>query len=147
MNNYFKIIGLYIAFGILQILLSFILIFSYSLDFQGSIDLIALWSLWRLLFFSLPFIVLSLVFIKLLRKVFKRSYLVFSFNNLFVYVSLSYLTKLIWGENIPLPPHGTMFWFTCISIFVSPIISNQIMALRQIMNRFIHFSENESYPT
>jgi hypothetical protein len=59
--------------------------------------------------------------------------LLFSLFNLVVYVGLSVLSRVIWGKNVPLPPEGIMFWITCVSIILSPLILGQIPYFKKLM--------------
>ncbi len=59
--------------------------------------------------------------------------LLHSIFNLVIYALLSYLSEIIWGKNIPLPPREIMFYTTCIAIFFSPLILGQIAYFQKVM--------------
>jgi hypothetical protein len=92
-----------------------------------------LWNFWRVLFYGLPFIILYFLLFKYLGNIKLYKPLLFSIFNLLVYVSLSILSRVIIGKNVPLPPEGLMFWITCIAIFSSPIILGHIPYFKKIM--------------
>lgn len=137
MSKIISFIKLYVSLFIIEIIGCFLMVLFYftsdSLDFKGSFDSVTLWNFWRLLFYGLPLIVLYILLFKYVgnSKLYKP--LIFSFFNLFVYVALSVLTRIIWGKNIPLSLEVAMFWITCISIFLSPIVLGQIPYFRKLM--------------
>ena len=92
-----------------------------------------LWNLWRVLFYGLPFIILYFLLFKYFVNIKLHKPLLFAFINLSVYVILSVLSRVIWGKNVPLPPEGIMFWITCISIFLSPLLLGQIPYFKRLM--------------
>lgn len=92
-----------------------------------------LWNFWRILFYGLPFLVLYFIFFKYVRNIKLHKPLLFSFFNLFLYATLSAVSRAIWGKNVPLPPEGLMFWVTCISIFLSPLIIGQIPYFKKLI--------------
>jgi len=137
MSKIISFIKLYVSLFIIEIIGCFLMVLFYftsdSLDFKGSFDSVTLWNFWRLLFYGLPLILLYILLFKYVgnSKLYKP--LIFSFFNLFVYVALSVLTRIIWGKNIPLSLEAAMFWITCISIFLSPIVLGQIPYFRKLM--------------
>jgi len=92
-----------------------------------------LWSFWRVLFYGLPFIILYFLLFKYVGNIKLYKPLLFSLFNLVVYVALSIVTRVMWGKNVPLPPDGIMFWITCISIILSPLILVQITYFKKLM--------------
>jgi hypothetical protein len=106
-----------------------------SLDFKGSFDSATLWNFWRVLFYGLPFLILYFLLFKYMGNIKLYKPLLFSIFNLLVYASLSILSRVIIGKNVPLPPEGIMFWITCVAIFVSPLIIGQIPYFRRLMER------------
>ena len=93
-----------------------------------------IWGIWRLLFYGLP---LTGIFFLLFRYTIflkiKYKPVVFSIFNLLVYIILSCLSEIIWGENVPLPPEGIMFKMTCVAIFISPLVLNLIPYFKRLM--------------
>jgi hypothetical protein len=134
MNKYFNI--LYLSIFITEFIISFIIIFFYSLDFKGSFDVVALWSVWRVLFYGLPFLFIYLYFFAYIMKVKIYKPFLFSFFNFFVYVLLSVLARIVLGENILLPPEAKMFWITCISIFLAPVVLGSVPYFKRLMSLF-----------
>jgi hypothetical protein len=135
-----KIIGfivLYLSLFIIETIGCFLMVLFYfifdTLDFKGSFDSATLWSFWRVLFYGLPFIVLYLLLFRYIKNIKLYKPLLFSLFNLLIYVSLSVLSRVIWGKNVPLPPEGIMFWVACIAIFLSPLILGQIPYFKKIM--------------
>lgn len=61
--------------------------------------------------------------------------LLFSIFNLLVYILLTFLSRIIFGKNIPLSPEGIMFWITCLSILLAPIVLGFIPYFRGLMNK------------
>lgn len=141
MSKIIKFLILYINLFIVEILFVFIVLM--LIDFiQYGIDVFyirkaffgtGLGSFWRVLFYGLPFIILYFLLFKYFGNIKLYKPLLFSLFNLLVYVLLSVLSRVIWGKNVPLPPEGIMFWITCISIFLSPIILGQISYFRRLM--------------
>lgn len=139
MNKVVNFLTLYIVIFLIEIIFIFIgliLLDSSKIDFfnirrswLGS----AQWNFWRVLFYGLPFIVLYFLLFKYVGNIKLYKPLLFSLFNLSVYVGLSVLTRIVWGKNVPLPPEGIMFWVTCISIILSPIILGQIPYFKKLM--------------
>lgn len=139
MTKFFNFAILYITIFFIEIVLIFmeVLLFDSSeIDayyvrraWLGS----GLWNFWRVLFYGLPFIILYFLLFKYLGNIKLYKPLLFSIFNLLVYVSLSILSRVIIGKNVPLPPEGLMFWATCIAIFLSPIILGQLPYFKKIM--------------
>jgi hypothetical protein len=129
---------------IILFLVEFILVFIQILLFDSSkMDIYNIrrawlgsgqWNLWRVLFFGLPFIIFYLFLFKYFRNIKLNKPLLISLFNISVYVSLSVLSRVIWGENIPLPPNGIMFWITCIAIFSSPLILAKVPYFKKLMD-------------
>ena len=120
MSKVINFIILYVSLFVVETMSSFFTVLLYfisdSLDFKGSFDSATLWNFWRVLFFGLPFIILYILLFKHVGNIKLYKPLLFSLFNLLVYVSLSILSRVIWGKNVPLPPEGIMFWVTCIAI-------------------------------
>jgi hypothetical protein len=139
MSKIINFITLYVSLFIIETIGCFLIVLFYftsdSLDFKGSFDSVILWNFWRVLFYGLPFRALYFLLFKYVgnRKLYKP--LIFSFFNLFVYVTLSVLTRIIWGKNIPLSLQVAMFWITCIAIFISPIVLGKIPYFKKLMKR------------
>ena len=137
MNKVISFSILYINLFLSETICSFLIVLLYyifdSLDFKGSFDAAILWNFWRLLFYGLPFIILYFLVFKYVRNIKLHRPLLFSLFNLLVYVLISVLSRVIWGKNVPLTLHGTMFWITCISIFLSPLVLGQIPYFKKLM--------------
>lgn len=139
MNKVINFSILYIVIFLIEIIFIFIgliLFDSSGIDFfnirrawLGS----AQWSFWRVLFYGLPFIILYFLLFKYVGNIKLPKSSLFSLFNLTVYVTLSILSRVIWGKNVPLPPEGIMFWITCISIFLSPLILAQVPYFKRLM--------------
>lgn len=126
MNRFINFSILYASLFVIEITGSFLLLFLNLSNYKGNFDGATLWNFWRVLFYGLPFIILYFLLFKYVGNIKLYKPVLFSLFNLFVYVSLSILSRVIWGKNVPLPPEGIMFWVTCISIFLSPLILGQI---------------------
>lgn len=139
MNKIVNFLTLYIVIFLIEIVFIFIgliLFDSSKIDFfnirrawLGS----AQWNFWRVLFYGLPFLVLYFLLFKYMGNIKLYKPLLFSIFNLLVYISLSILSRVIIGKNVPLPPEGIMFWITCISIILSPLILGQISYFKKLM--------------
>jgi uncharacterized membrane protein HdeD (DUF308 family) len=137
MNKIVNFLTLYIVIFLIEIILvGLILLDSSKIDFfnirrawLGS----AQWNFWRVLFYGVPSIVFYFFLFKYVGNIKLYKPFLFSLFNLFVYVTLSVLSRVIWGENVPLPPEGIIFWITCISIVLSPIILGQIPYFKKLM--------------
>ena len=137
MNKIVNFLTLYIVIFLIEIILvGLILLDSSKIDFfnirrawLGS----AQWNFWRVLFYGVPSIVFYFFLFKYVGNIKLYKPFLFSLFNLFVYVTLSVLSRVIWGETVPLPPEGIIFWITCISIVLSPIILGQIPYFKKLM--------------
>lgn len=136
MNKLIFFFLLYFCTFLLESVISyFVLLFYISdSDYRGCFRAVAMWDLWRLTFYGLPFIILYFLVFKYFRNIRIHKPLSLSLFNLFAYVSFSFLSKVIWG-NVPLPPEGIMFWTACVAIFISPLILGQITYFRKLMDR------------
>ena len=141
MNKVVQFLTLYISLLIMEILIVFIALvllalFQYGFDLffvKGAWRDTGLWNFWRILFYGSPFILLYFLLFKYVENFKLYKPLIFSLFNLSIYVSLSVLSKVIWGKNVPLPPEGVMFWLTCLAIFLSPLILGQIPYYKKLM--------------
>lgn len=137
MNKVVNFIILYISLFIIETIISFLLVFLYfivdSLDVKGSFDSATLWNFWRVLFYGLPFAILYFILFKYFGNIKLYKPLLYSLFNLFIYVSLSALTRIIWGKNVPLSMETMMFYVTCLAIFLTPLILGQIPYFRKLM--------------
>lgn len=135
MNKLAYFLILYLSLFLTELIGSYLfLIFdSSNYDYQGCLDAVALWNLWRVLFYGLPFIILYFLFFTYVKNFKLYKPLLFSLFNLLVYILLSVLSRVIWGKNVPLPPQGVMFWITSICIFLSPIILGHRSYFKRLM--------------
>ncbi|MBP6184078.1 MAG: hypothetical protein KA479_04005 [Saprospiraceae bacterium] len=137
MNKGILFLILYICLFAIETIFSFLMVLLYysfeSFDVKGSFDSAILWNLWRILFYGIPFIILYFILFKYFESIKLYKPLLFSLFNLFVYVGLSVLARVIWGKNVPLPPEGIMFWVTCVAIFLSPLIVGQIPYFKKLI--------------
>ena len=141
MNKVVSFLTLYISLFVVEILIVFtalvmVALFQYGFDLffvKGALRDTGLWNFWRILFYGLPFIILYFLLFKYVENIKLYQPLLFSLFNLFVYVGLSILKRFIWGKNVPLPPEGIMFWITCISIILSPLILGQVPYFKKLM--------------
>lgn len=137
MNKIINFSILYISLFLVEITGCFLIVLFYyifeSFDIKGSFDAAILWNLWRILFYGIPFIILYFLLFKYFGKIELYKPLLFSLFNLLIYVLLSILSRVIWGKNVPLPPEGIMFWVTCVSIFISPIVLGQLPYFKKLM--------------
>lgn len=137
MNKVLNFSILYVSLFIIETMCSFLLVLLYysfdTFDIKGSFDSAILWNLWKALFYGLPFLILYFLLFRYVGHIKLYKPLLFALFNLSVYVALSVLSRIIWGKNVPLPPEGTMFWATCISIIISPIILGQMPYFRKLM--------------
>ena len=132
---------LYISLFIVEILIVFmslvlVVLFQHGFDLffiKGAWRDTGLWNFWRVLFYGLPFVILYFILFKCFDNIKLYKPLLLSLFNLSVYFTLSVLSRVIWGKNVPLPPAGIMFWITCIAIFLSPLILGQILYFKKLM--------------
>ncbi len=137
MSKMINFVVLYVSLFIIETIGCFLVVLFYfifeSLDFKGSFDSATLWNFWRVLFYGIPFIILYFLLFKYVGNIKLYKPLLFSLFNLVVYVGLSVLSRVIWGKNVPLPPEGIMFWITCVSIILSPLILGKIPYFKKLM--------------
>jgi len=137
MNKFITFSLLYVSIFTTEIISSFFILFFDSSNYQGNFDGVVLWNFWRILFYGLPFLVLYFLFYNYFRKIKAYRPLLFSLFNLTAYVLLSYLSEVIIGKNVPLPPRDLMFWVTCIAIFISPLLVRQIPYHKRLMEKLL----------
>ncbi|AZA61779.1 hypothetical protein EG340_12325 [Chryseobacterium indoltheticum] len=106
-----------------------------SFNISSTIDAVSLWNFWRLLFYGVPFLILYFFLFKYFKNLKIYKPLLFSIFNLLVYILLTFLSRIIFGKNIPLSPEGIMFWITCLSILLAPIVLGFIPYFRGLMNK------------
>jgi hypothetical protein len=133
MNKVINFSILYVSLFTVEIIVGFLLLFLYSSNYKGNFDGVILWNFWRVLFYGLPFVIFYILFFKYFGNIKIYKPLLFSFFNLVIYILMSYLSEVIWGKNVPLPTRDLMFWITCISIIISPLILGQIPYFRRLM--------------
>jgi uncharacterized membrane protein HdeD (DUF308 family) len=133
MNKVISFSILYASLFFTETASCFLMLFLDSSNFKGNFDGAVLWNFWRVLFLGIPFIVLYFLLFKYVGNIKLYKPLLFSLFNLLIYVGLSVLSRVIWGKNVPLPPEGILFWVSCISIIISPIILGQIPYFKKLM--------------
>lgn len=141
MNKFINFSILYISLFVIEILIVFIslvlvALIQYSPDLffiKGAWRGTGLWNFWRVLFYGIPFIILYFLLFKYAENIKIYKPLLFALFNLLIYVSLSVLSRIILGKNVPLPPEGIMFWITCIAILLSPLILGKIPCFKKLM--------------
>ena len=137
MNKVISFLILYVSLFIIETIGCFLIVLFYfifdSLDFKGSFDSATLWNFWRVLFYGIPFILLYFLLFKYVGNIKLYKPLLFSLFNLFVYVGLSILTRVVWGKNFPLSMDVMIFYVTCLTIFLSPLILGQIPYFKKLM--------------
>ena len=130
----------YIVFFMTEVLISCILLLvEESFNISSTINAVSLWNFWRVLFYGVPFLILYFLLFKYFENIKIYTPLLFSIFNLLVYILLTFLSRIIWGKNIPLPPEGIMFWITCVSILLAPIVLGFIPYFRGLMNKMVMF--------
>jgi len=126
----------YIVFFVIEVFISYIfLLVEESFNISSTIDAVSLWNFWRLLFYGVPFLILYFFLFKYFKNLKIYKPLLFSIFNLLVYILLTFLSRIIFGKNIPLFPEGIMFWITCLSILLAPIVLGFIPYFRGLMNK------------
>ncbi len=126
----------YIVFYVIEVFISYIfLLVEESFNISSTIDAVSLWNFWRLLFYGVPFLILYFFLFKYFKNLKIYKPLLFSIFNLLVYILLTFLSRIIFGKNIPLSPEGIMFWITCLSILLAPIVLGFIPYFRGLMNK------------
>ncbi|WP_123886435.1 hypothetical protein [Chryseobacterium indoltheticum] len=126
----------YIVFFVIEVFMSYIfLLVEESFNISSTIDAVSLWNFWRLLFYGVPFLILYFFLFKYFKNLKIYKPLLFSIFNLLVYILLTFLSRIIFGKNIPLSPEGIMFWITCLSILLAPIVLGFIPYFRGLMNK------------
>jgi len=133
MNKFRGLSILFISIFIFENITSFIFLIFKSQNYSQNFDGVILWNFWRLLFFGLPYLLFFSLSYKYFKNIKIQDHLVLSIFNLFFYLFISILIKIIWGKNIPLPLNNIMFLITCLSILVSPIILGKIPFFRNLM--------------
>lgn len=137
MNKAVNFAILYVSLFVVETVSCFLIVLFYfafeAFDLKGSFDSAILWNFWRVLFYGLPFIILYFLLFKYFGNTKLYKPLILSFFNLSFYVLLSVMTRVIWGKNVPLSIDVTMFWVTCIAIFLSPLILGQIPYFKKLM--------------
>lgn len=126
----------YIVFFVIEVFISYIfLLVEESFNISSTIDAVSLWNFWILLFYGVPFLILYFFLFKYFKNLKIYKPLLFSIFNLLVYILLTFLSRIIFGKNIPLSPEGIMFWITCLSILLAPIVLGFIPYFRGLMNK------------
>ena len=122
----------YLALLLVEMVVEFCCLLFDSFNFQGNIDGVILTTLWRVLFYGLPWVAIFWVFYYRYSSSLdiNKRLLLLSVVNLLVYVGLSCVSEMIWGKNVPLPAEGIMFKVTCVAVIVSPLLVGQIPFFR-----------------
>lgn len=133
-----KFVILYVCFLLIETLMSVILSLIYGLFNKygsyvyNSVNVPIGLNLWRLLFYSIPLIIIFFVLFKYFNRIEIYKPIVFSIFNVLVFAGLNLLYKL--HRGLPtLEFTESIFWITCISIFLSPLILGQIPYFKRLM--------------
>lgn len=137
---FYKLTIEYICVFLTEILISMIVSLGYNIFdefyFQNylfnSINASIVWSLWRLMFYYIPLIIVFSLLFKYFNciKIYKP--VVFSVFNVLVFVGLNFIYKH--HRGLPtLEFTESLFWITIVSIFLSPIILGQMLYFRRLM--------------
>lgn len=132
-----KFVILYVCFLLTETLMSVILSLIYGLFDNGSyvynsINVPIGLNLWRLMFYSIPLILIFGISFKYFNRIEVYKPVVFSIFNVLVFAGLNLLYKL--HKGLPtLEFTESLFWVTILSIFLSPIILGQIPYFRRLM--------------
>lgn len=132
---------LYTCLIALETLVGFVLLFAWGLfnNLSNNFDKqvydassVVLINFWRLLFYSIPLILIFWISFKYFNRVEIYKPVVFSIFNALIFAGLNLLYKL--HRGLPtLEFTESLFWVTVISIFLSPIILGQIPYFRRLM--------------
>ncbi len=133
-----KLVILYVCFLLIETLMSVILSLIYGLlnkyvsYLYNGVNVPIGLNLWRLMFYSIPLILIFWVSFKYFNRIEIYKPVVFSIFNVLVFAGLNLLYKL--HKGLPtLEFTESLFWITVISIFVAPIILGQIPYFRRLM--------------
>ena len=132
---------LYVCFLLIETLISVVLSLIYeALNRYGSylynsINVPIGLNLWRLMFYYLPLTILFFVLFKYFNRL-GISYkpVVFSIFNVLVFVGLNFLYKPMDLPSFEI--NEFLFWITCISIIISPIVLGKIPYFKRLMESF-----------
>lgn len=132
---------LYVSLIALETLVAFVLLFVWGLltnpsnNFDKQIydaSSVVLINLWRLMFYSIPLILIFWFSFKYFNRIEIYKPIVFSIFNVLVFAGLNLLYKL--HKGLPtLEFTESLFWVTILSIFLSPIILGQIPYFKRLM--------------
>lgn len=133
-----KILVLYVCFLLIETILSVILSLIYGIFnrygsyLYNSINVPIGLNVWRLMFYSIPSIIVFFVFFKYVNRIEIYKPIVFSIFNLLLFTGLNLLYKL--HKGLPtLEFTESLFWITILSIFLSPLILGKIPYFKRFM--------------
>lgn len=136
-----KFVILYVFFLLTETLISVILSLIYGLFNKyssyvfNSVNVPIGLNLWRLMFYSIPLILIFWFSFKYFNSIKIYKPVVFSIFNVLIFTMLNLLYKL--HKGLPtLEFTESLFWITVISIFLSPILLGQIPYLKRLMQNF-----------
>lgn len=140
MNKIISFSILYAGLFFVEILIIFISLVLIDLP-QYGIDLFfikrawygtGLWSIWRACYYGIPFVIIFFLVFKYMNHL-DISYkpFLFSIFNVVIFAILNFLYKYFDLPNLEFT--NNLFWITCISIFVSPLILGQISYFKKLM--------------
>lgn len=133
-----KLVLLFFSFILIETLCSFILLSIHSFDLYQNFSATILWNFWRLLFHGLPYFIALYLFTKHINMNHKKIVFAIQIFNLLTYFLFSFVTISIWGNNVPLAPEGVLFWVTCITTFLSPLIASKL-GIFKVLNKYIKY--------
>jgi len=113
---------LYMLENILSLVFLNIINLFLQYNLKSGLDITILYNFWRLVTYGIPFTLLLMLFLLFLKKINKFNIIFISFFNVFIFALLTILTRMLYGNNIPIKPEGFMFWVSLLSIFITPIL-------------------------
>jgi hypothetical protein len=137
MNKVLSFSILYINLFIIETICCFIIFLFYFItkkfSIKDSFEVAIFWNLMRYLFFGIPFLIFYLLLFKYIKIINLYKPLLYSLFNVLIYIFLSILSRILIGEDVPLPRSGLIYLLTCVAIFLSPLILWQVPYFRKLM--------------
>lgn len=140
MNKAISFAILYVSLFLIEILIMFILLILVDIP-QYGIDKFfinrawngtGLWNLWRICYYGLPLVIMFFLLFKQMNVVgiFYKPFL-FSFFNMAIFIALNLFYKSVDLPNLEFT--NSLFWITCVAIFLSPLILGQVPYFKKLM--------------